>query len=125
MLFPFECAACGRGLYVLSGRLGKLCQAVALLIDMGEVLRASAVGLERRKRLLDICIDLSSPKDLVVLAMMDDELMEVVVGVSQKVANFVGELTGAAVITAGLMVQCTPCLVTGAFRGVSARERDA
>ena len=68
MLSPFGCAACGRGLYVLSGRLGKLRQAAALLIDKGEVLGAGTVRIKRRKRLLDIRIDLPGSKDLVVLA---------------------------------------------------------
>ena len=95
------------------------------MIDVGKVLRACAIGIEGRERLLNVCVYLPCAKDLIVFAMLDDELMDVVVGVSQKVANFVGELTGAAVIAAGLMVQCTPCLVAGAFRGVSARERDA
>ena len=54
-----------------------------MLIDMGEALRASVVGFERRKRLLDICVDLPSSKDLVVLAMLDDKLVHVVVGISQ------------------------------------------
>ena len=84
MLSPFGCAARGRGLYVLSGCLGKLCQAVALLIDIGEVLRAGAIGVEGRERLLDIRVDLPGAKDLVVFAMLDDKLMHVFVGIAQK-----------------------------------------
>ena len=94
-------------MYVLSGYLGKFCEAVALLIDMGEVLRASAVGFERRKRLLDICVDLPSSKDLVVLAMLDDKLVHVVVGISKGITNMDDLLNPAniivlAVIAAGL-----------------------
>ena len=98
---------------------------MALLIDMGEVLRASAVGFERRKRLPDIRVDLPRSKDLVVLAMLDDKLVHVVVGISQEIANFVWELTGAAVVAVCLMVQCTSGLAACAFRGVIACERDA
>lgn len=82
MLSPFSCAAGCHGFYVLSGCLGKLRQAVALLIDKGEVLGAGAVGIKRRKCLLDICVDLLGPKDLIVLAALDDKLVHVVVGIS-------------------------------------------
>ena len=80
---------------------------MALLIDMGEVLRASAVGFERRKRLLDICVDLPSSKDRVVLAALDDKLVHVVVGISQEITNMEDLLNPAniivlAVIAAGL-----------------------
>lgn len=43
---------------------------------------AGAVGIKRRKCLLDICVDLSGPKDLIVLAALDDKLVHVVVGIS-------------------------------------------
>lgn len=94
-------------MYVLSGYLGKFCEAVALLIDMGEALRASVVGFERRKRLLDICVDLPSSKDRVVLAALDDKLVHVVVGISQEITNMDDLLNPAniivlAVIAAGL-----------------------
>ena len=125
MLSPFGCAVCGRGLYVLSGRLGKLRQAAALLIDKGEVLGAGTVRIKRRKRLLDIRIDLPGSKDLVVLATLGDELVYVVVGVPQEVANFVWKLAGAAVVAVCLMVQCASGLAACAFRGVIACERDA
>ena len=78
MLSPFSCAAGCRGFYVLSGCLGKLRQAAALLIDKGEVLSTSAVGVKHRKRLLDIRVDLPSSKDLVVLAALDDKLAHIV-----------------------------------------------
>lgn len=94
-------------MYVLSGCLGKFREAVALLVDMGEVLRASAVGFERRKRLLDICVDLPSSKDRVVLAALDDKLVHVVVGIPQEITNMDDLLNPAniivlAVIAAGL-----------------------
>ena len=78
-----------------------------MLIDMGEALRASVVGFERRKRLLDICVDLPSSKDLVVLAMLDDKLVHVVVGISQEITNMEDLINPAniivlAVIAAGL-----------------------
>lgn len=74
---------------------------------MGEVLRASAVGFERRKRLLDICVDLPSSKDRVVLAALDDKLVHVVVGIPQEITNMDDLLNPAniivlAVIAAGL-----------------------
>ena len=125
MLSPFGCAACGRGLYVLSGRLGKLRQAAALLIDKGEVLGAGTVRIKRRKRLLDIRIDLPGSKDLVVLATLSDELVYVVAGVPQEVANLVWKFAGAVVVAADLLIQCASSLAAGAFRGVIARERDA
>lgn len=90
-------------MYVLSGRLGKLCQAVALLIDKSEVLGAGTVGIKRRKRLLDICVDLPGPKDLVVLATLDDKLVHVVVGISKEVAYFVRKLAGAVFAAASLL----------------------
>lgn len=90
MLSPFGCAACGRGLYVLSGCLGKFCQAVALLIDMGKVLRACAIGVKGRKRLFDVRVYLPGAKDLIVFAVLDDKLMDIFVGIAQKIANFVG-----------------------------------
>ena len=77
------------------------------MIDMGEALRASVVGFERRKRLLDICVDLPSSKDRVVLAALDDKLVHVVVGISQEITNMEDLLNPAniivlAVIAAGL-----------------------
>ena len=103
MLSPFSCAAGCRGFYVLSGCLGKLRQAAALLIDKGEVLSASAVGVKHRKRLLDIRVDLPSSKDLVVLAALDDKLVHVVVGISKEVAYFVRKLAGAVFAAASLL----------------------
>lgn len=85
-------------MYVLSGCLGKFCEAVALLIDVGEALRASVVGFERRKRLLDICVDLPSSKDRVVLAALDDKLVHVVVGISQEITNMDDLLNPANII---------------------------
>ena len=103
MLSPFSCAAGCRDFYVLSGCLGKLRQAAALLIDKGEVLSASAVGVKHRKRLLDIRVDLPSSKDLVVLAALGDKLVHVVVGISEEVAYFVRKLAGAVVAAASLL----------------------
>ena len=76
---------------------------MALLIDMGEVLRASAVGFERRKRLPDIRVDLPRSKDLVVLAALDDKLVHVVVGISKEVAYFVRKLADAVFAAASLL----------------------
>lgn len=90
-------------MYVLSGCLGKLRQAAALLIDKGEVLGAGTVGIKRRKRLLDIFVDLPGPKDLVVLAALDDKLVHVVVGISKEVAYFVRKLAGAVFAAASLL----------------------
>lgn len=125
MLSPFGCAACGRGLCVLSGRLGKLRQAAALLIDKGEVLGAGSVRIKRRKRLLDIRIDLPGSKNLVVLAMLGDELVYVVVGVPQEVAYFVRELTGATRIAVSIPRERAHVAVIGAFCGIAACQRDA
>ena len=121
----FRSCGAGRGLYVLSGCLGKLRQAAALLIDKSEVLCAGTVGIKRHKRLLHICVDLPGPKDLVVLAALDDKLVHVVVGISKEVAYFVRKLAGAVFAAASLLGQCASSLAAGAFRGVIARERDA
>lgn len=80
-----------------------------MLIDMGEALRASVAGFERRKRLPDICVYLPSSKDLVVLAALDDKLVHVVVGISQEITNMDDLLNPAniivlAVIAAGLFL---------------------
>lgn len=99
MFCPFGRAA----LAAVSGCLGKLRQAAALLIDKSEVLGAGTVGIKRRKRLLDIRVDLPSSKDLVVLAALDDKLVHVVVGISKEVAYFVRKLAGAVVAAASLL----------------------
>lgn len=98
---------------------------MALLIDMGEVLRASAVGFERRKRLPDIRVDLPRSKDLVVLAMLDDKLTHIFVGISQKIANFVRKLAGAAVAARFALRKNAWYVGAGAFRGIAACQRDA
>lgn len=98
---------------------------MALLIDMGEVLRASAVGFERRKRLPDIRVDLPRSKDLVVLAMLDDKLTHIFVGISQKIANFVRKLAGAAVAARFALRKNAWSVGAGAFRGIAACQRDA
>lgn len=125
MLSPFSCAAGCHGFYVLSGCLGKLRQAVALLIDKGEVLGAGAVGIKRRKCLLDICVDLPGPKDLIVLAALDDKLMDIFVGIAQKIANFVGELAHAPRIAVPISRECADTAVIGTFCGIAACQRDA
>ena len=80
---------------------------MALLIDVGKVLRACAIGIEGRERLLNVCVYLPSSKDLVVLAMLDDEFVDVVVGISKEITNMDDLLNPAniivlAVIAAGL-----------------------
>lgn len=57
---------------------------MALLVDVGKVLRACAIGIEGRERLLNVCVYLPSSKDLVVLAALDDKLMDIFVWIAQK-----------------------------------------
>lgn len=125
MLSPFGCAACGRGLYVLSGRLGKLSQGAALLIDIGKVLRACAIGVKGRERLFDVRVYLPGAKDLIVFAVLDDKLMDIFVGIAQKIANFVGELAHAPRIAVPISRECADTAVIGAFSGIAACQRDA
>lgn len=60
------------------------------MIDVGKVLRACAIGIEGRERLLNVCVYLPCAKDLIVFAVLDDKLMDIFVGIAQKIANFVG-----------------------------------
>ncbi len=59
-------------------------RAAALLIDIGKVLRACAIGIKRRERLLDVRVDLPGAKDLIVFAVLDDKLMDIFVGIAKK-----------------------------------------
>lgn len=77
-------------MYALSGCLDKLSQGAALLIDIGKVLRACAIGVKGRERLFDVRVYLPGANDLIVFAVLDDKLMDIFVGIAQKIANFVG-----------------------------------
>lgn len=98
---------------------------MALLIDMGKVLRACAIGVKGRKRLFDVRVYLPGAKDLIVFAVLDDKLMDIFVGIAQKIANFVGELARVPRIAVPISRECADTAVIGAFCGIAACQRDA
>lgn len=112
-------------MYALSGCLDKLSQSAALLIDVGKVLRACAIGIEGRERLLNVCVYLPCAKDLIVFAVLDDKLMDIFVGIAQKIANFVGELAHAPRIAVPISRERADAAVIGTLCGIAACQRDA
>ena len=95
------------------------------MIDVGKVLRACAIGIEGRERLLNVCVYLPCAKDLIVFAVLDDKLMDIFVGIAQKIANFVGELAHAPRIAVPISRERADAAVIGTLCGIAACQRDA